>query len=209
MRPVYSSIFTLLGKRCFPINKKYKIPTVRSAIPIGVTENKPKEFKVSAPGGNERFEVSIKSFSKINGDEPTIVTVPPKIAQNPIGINKRLRGILVCPEIRLRTGKNNAVAPTFCINPEIVPTVPETTGITEFSDFPPIFIMKPATLFITPVRSNPAPRIITAIIDNTALEAKPSNKCVSGTNPVKPNITKIKIAATSIRMTSVTKRIIV
>ena len=60
-----------------------------------------------------------KSFSKISGLEPTIVTVPPRIAQKPIGINRRPAGIPVRREILLTTGKNNAAAPMFCIKLEI------------------------------------------------------------------------------------------
>ena len=32
---------------------------------------------------------TIRSFSRINGDEPTMVSVPPRMAQKPIGINNR------------------------------------------------------------------------------------------------------------------------
>ena len=118
----------------------------------------------------------IKSLCKIKGEEPTIVMVPPKIAQNPIGINNLDIGISVRAEIRLTTGKNNAAAPTFCKKLEMNPTVPDTTGIIRFSVDPPNFSMRAATVFIKPVLSNPAPIIITAIIEITALEAKPSNK---------------------------------
>ena len=48
-----------------------------------------------------------------------MVIVPPKIAQNPIGMSKRDRGMAVRRDIRLATGKNKAAAPMFCIKLEI------------------------------------------------------------------------------------------
>ena len=56
-----------------------------------------------------------RSFSRISGDEPTIVMVPPKIAQKPIGISSRLSGSSVRTDMRLTTGRNRAAAPTFCM----------------------------------------------------------------------------------------------
>ena len=57
-----------------------------------------------------------------------------------------------------------------------------------------------------PVRSSPAPMIITAMIDITALLAKPSNTCAAGTTPVTPSRSMMVIAATSTRTTSNTNR---
>ena len=75
------------------------------------------------------FELMMRSLSRIKGDDPTKVIVPPRIAQKPIGISKRLMGSSVRTEIRLTTGKNNAAAPTFCMKLEIKPTVPEMIGM--------------------------------------------------------------------------------
>ena len=55
--------------------------------------------------------------------------VPPRMAQNPIGINSREIGRPVRAAIRDTTGKNNAAAPTFCMNDEINPTVADTSGM--------------------------------------------------------------------------------
>ncbi len=104
------------------------------------------------------------------------MTVPPRIAQNPIGISSLEMGKFAALDILLMTGRNNAVAPTFCINPEMPPTVDETTGMTVFSVFPPTFKIPFATAVITPVRSKPAPNIMTAMMAMTALDANPSNK---------------------------------
>ena len=47
---------------------------------------------------------------------------------------------------------------------------------------PATLMMKLATLFIKPVLSNPAPTIITAMIDITALLENPPNRSRPGTN---------------------------
>ncbi len=104
-----------------------------------------------------------------------MVMVPPMMAQKPIGISRRDKGISVRTEMRETTGRNNAVAPTFCIRLEITPTVPEINGMMRLAVLPPIRNMKAATTVITPVRSSPAPNIITAMMEMTALEAKPLN----------------------------------
>ena len=154
-----------------------------------------------------------KSLSKISGDEPTIVIVPPRMAQNPIGIAKRLIGISVRAEIRLITGKNSAAAPTFCMKELITPTVPETIGMIRPSVVPPRFKMRAATLDMRPVLSKPAPIIMTAIIEMTAFDEKPENNSLRsarlpspGNVLSPPKITMTKIAARSIRMISETNR---
>ena len=158
----------------------------------------------------------IKSLSKISGEDPTMVMVPPKIAQNPIGISKRDIGRSVRTEIRLTTGKNSAAAPTFCMNEEMIPTDPEIIGMILASVAPPSLRIKPATLDIKPVLSSPAPIIMTAIMEMTALDAKPSNsRDVSakllkpGTWLSRPKATIVKIAVKSIRNNSVIKRVTV
>ena len=57
-----------------------------------------------------------------------------------------------------------------------------------------------------PVRSSPAPMIITAMMDITALLAKPSKTWEAGTMPVAPISTMMSSAATSTRTTSDTNR---
>ena len=152
------------------------------ATPIGVTE-KSDHVSICCSAGNAVFEVRIKSLSKINGLEPTIVMVPPKIAVKPIGINRRDIGKPERAEIRETTGRNSAAAPTFCMNDEIKPTVADIIGIIRPSVVPPTFKMNPATLVIKPVLSKPAPIIITATIDITALLAKPLNIFDVSTKP--------------------------
>jgi len=47
------------------------------------------------------------------------VTVPPRIAQKPMGMSKRDMGRPERAEMRATTGRKSAAAPTFCINEEI------------------------------------------------------------------------------------------
>ena len=143
--------------------------------PIGVTENK-ENVSIFKSAGSSSFELMIKSFRRMRGDDPTIVIVPPKMAQKPIGIRRRESGISVLTDILLTTGRNKAAAPTFCIKLEMKPTVLETMGTIRASLAPPCFNIVAATLLIRPVLSKPAPIIMTAIIDSTALEEKPANK---------------------------------
>ena len=159
----------------------------------------------------------MRSFSRIKGLEPTMVTVPPRIAQNPMGMSSRDMGRPVRAEIRLTTGRNRAAAPTFCMKLEMTPTVPEIMGMMRASVVPPTRMMKLATWDMIPVRSSPAPMIITAMIDITALLAKPSNRCSTGTSPslipiqgatrlVSPRSTITVMAATSTPTTSKANR---
>ena len=126
--------------------------------------------------GRSWLELIIKSLRRMRGDDPTMVIVPPKMAQNPIGIKRRESGISVLTEILLTTGRNKAAAPTFCIKLEITPTLLETIGTMRASLLPPCFNIVAATLLIKPVLSRPAPIIMTAIIESTALDEKPVNK---------------------------------
>ena len=86
-------------------------------------------------------------------------------------------------EIRDTTGRNSAAAPTFCMKEDITPTVPEMIGMMRPSVVPPTWRIPAATWLITPVLSRPAPMIMTAMMETTALLAKPSNSRVSGTRP--------------------------
>ena len=135
------------------------------------------------------------------------------MAQNPIGISKRERGISVLLEMRETTGRKRAAAPTFCMKDEITPTVEEMIGIMRFSLAPPTRNIHWATDVMAPVLSRPAPMIITAMIETTAFEEKPSNisrgslrPSRPGTYESRPRITRIRIAATSTRTISDTNK---
>ena len=156
---------------------------------------------------------SIRSFKRISGLDPTMVTVPPNMAQKPIGMSIRDIGILVRRLIRLTTGKNKAAAPTFCIKLEIIPTVPEISGVMRVSVLPPLASIQLATRLMMPVLSSPAPIIMTAIMDMTALLENPSNNSldeITGSRPGatvdNPSATIMDTAATSMRTTSLTNK---
>jgi hypothetical protein len=57
-----------------------------------------------------------------------MVSVPPRMALNPIGIISLDIGSPVRAAMRPTTGMNSAAAPTFCMKPEMIPTEPETAG---------------------------------------------------------------------------------
>ena len=113
------------------------MPVATSARPTGVTENRLKVC-ICRSVGSATLEVRIRSLSRISGDEPTMVTVPPRIAVKPIGISRRDIGRPERADMRLTTGRNSAAAPTFCMNDEMMPVVPETIGMMRFSELPPI-----------------------------------------------------------------------
>ena len=79
----------------------------------------------------------MRSFKRISGLDPISVNVPPRMAQNPMGMTSRDIGIPVLVDIRLTTGRNRAAAPMFCMKPEIAATTPDTMGMILFSVLPP------------------------------------------------------------------------
>ena len=145
-----------------------------------------------------------------------MVIVPPRIAVKPIGMSSCDSGMPVRAEIRLTTGRNSAAAPTFCMKEEMKPTVEEMIGMIRASLLPPIRRIQAATLFMIPVRSSPAPMIITAMIEITALELNPANRCSMSASPPSPGrvlnspISTITIsAARSTRTSSLTNNVTV
>ena len=158
------------------------MPAASSAAPTGVTENID-QVSICCSGSKVLLELISRSFSRISGLEPTMVSVPPRIAQKPIGISRRDIGNPVRAEMRPTTGRNSAAAPTFCMKPEITPTEPAMAGTMRRSECPARRRIAAATRLMRPVLSRPAPMIITAMIDTTALLAKPANSspsCTSG-----------------------------
>ena len=113
------------------------MPTASITIPMGVTENRWKVRIGVSPSGSAAFAFRIRSFRRMRGLDPTMVMVPPRIAQKPIGISRREREMPVRVEIRLTTGRKSAAAPMFCMKLEMTPTVPEMMGMMRFSVLPP------------------------------------------------------------------------
>ena len=152
------------------------------------------------------MELEIKSFNTMRGLEPIIVRVPPRIAQKPIGISSLDRGIPVRVEMRLTAGRNRAAVPMACMKLATSPATPEIIGMTRRSLLPATRRMYETRWVITPVRSSPAPMIMSAMIEMTALLAKPSNIRSAGTMPATPSTTSTVTAARSTRTTSNTNR---
>jgi len=168
---------------------------------MGVWVKSPKGSNFSPPS-------TIRSFNKMVGLAPTRVMVPPMMAQKPMGIKMRDIGTPILLAIRWAAGRNSAAAPMFCIILEMMPTVPDISVMTFFSLLPASLIMGPATLFITPVLSKPAPMIITAIMEHTALLLKPTKASVGDTRPISGSITIMIMPTTSTLTHSKINRII-
>ena len=195
------------------------MPVASRARPIGVTENSD-QVCIWCSAGSALLEVRIRSFSRINGLEPTMVMVPPRMAQKPIGMSRRDIGSPVRAEMRLTTGRKSAAAPTFCMKLEMKPTEPEMAGMMRASVRPATFRMVPASLPMRPVLSRPAPMIMTAMMEMTALLEKPRNSSEDGTSGfskparlpnwlIRPSSTMMLTAATSTPTTSKANRKIV
>ena len=75
------------------------------------------------------MDAAIRSFNRISGDDPTIVRVPPRIAQNPIGMSRRDMARPERDAMRLTTGSSRAAAPTFCMKDEITAAVLARIGM--------------------------------------------------------------------------------
>ena len=162
----------------------------RRHIPMGVWVKRPKGSSFFPPR-------TIKSFNRIVGLAPTSVMVPPMMAQNPMGIRSRDIGIPILLAIRWVAGRNRAAAPMFCIILDMIPTVPDTSVMTFFSLLPANLIIGPATLFITPVLSRPAPIMITAMMETTALLLKPTNASLGDIRPIRGRSAIMIIPTTS------------
>ena len=203
-----SRLQTSAGRSRLPKIAKYIIAEINKAIPIGVTLNSSKAINglPLTMSGLFNHHPSIRSLSMINGDEPTNVRQPPVIAQKPIGINILLAGILSCRPIRMVAGKNSAAAPIFCIKLDITATVDEIITMILASLCPASFIICEATTFMTPVLFSPAPRIITAMIETTALELSPAMASSGLITPDNGNNTIISRPTRSTRSKSKTNR---
>ncbi len=131
------------------------------------------------------------------GLAPTRVSVPPMMAQKPIGMRIRDGTTPTRLDTRSAAGRKRAAAPMFCIMLEITPTVPEMRIMMRFSLAPASLMMGPATWFITPVLSRPAPMMMTAMIEQTALLLSPTKACLGAMRPSIGSRTIIRTPTTS------------
>ena len=191
MGPLLSSP-SVLGKTNRPRKIKYTRAATVKAIPIGVTAKRPK-------GSTSGLVIFIMSFSRIKGLEPIRVIHPPIIAQYPMGIRIRETGIPVCLPIRRAAGMNKAAAPIFCIKLEIKATVDEISVTIRLSLFPANLRIMRASEFMAPVLSRPAPIMMTAIMETTALLDKPLMASLGVTRPSNGSPTIMIIPTTSTR----------
>ena len=145
----------------------------------------------------------------IRGPEPTMVRVPPRIPENPMGISSREAGIFAALEIRRTAGKKRATEPMFCMKAEIRPTTVQITPRSLLSLEPARERIFRLTRFMSPVLSMPLPRIITPIMDTTALLPKPEKASLGLTRPVQARVSMTRPAITSTLKNSPTKRTIV
>ena len=118
---------SFFGRRREPAQENRATPAMSRGMPMGVTEKRPKGF---SPACLRR------SFTTIKGPDAIMVTVPPRMAANPMGIIRRERGIAVCFPILLMAGRNRAAAPTFWITEDMRPTVRDTVAMILDSFFP-------------------------------------------------------------------------
>ncbi len=109
-------------------------------------------------------------------------------------------------EILTAAGRKRAAAPMFCMKLDMRATVPDIRVIILVLDLPASFIMWLASTFITPVLSRPAPMIMTAIIETTALLLRPLIAFSGSTRPRSGSRTIISIPTTSTLTSSDTKR---
>ncbi len=173
-------------------------------MPIGAIANSENGSIVCAPGGRLRLALLIRSLSRISGEFEIIVMLVPARMQNAIGNNRRLSGTPVRAETRLVTGTNSAASAWLWMIDDIAPAIALMKKLKR--DSTPLDKRKinDAALFNTPVRSSPAPMIITPSSEITALPANPSNNCSTGIRRVMPITTTISSATRSARIHSST-----
>ena len=123
----------------------------------------------------------------------------PARMQQAIGSSRRLRGMPVRELRRLTTGMNRVARAWLCMIADMLPTIALIRCETRVSTPPARRRMNEAALPSRPVRSRPAPMIMTAISDITALPAKPSNSCSTGIRRVTPMTTMTSRATRSPR----------
>ena len=128
-----------------------------------------------APGGRLRLALATRSLSRISGELEIMVMLVPARMQQAMGSSRRFSGIPVRELRRLTTGMNSAARAWLCMIADMLPTIALIRCETRVSTPPASLRMKFAALPSMPVRSRPAPMIITAINDITALPANPSN----------------------------------
>src|SRR5690606_7774537 len=154
---------------------------------------------VAAPEGRLALVATSRSLSRISGELPTMVRVPPSTIDTATGSSSRDRLTPVRDDRRETTGRYSAITDGFCITDELSPAMPETSSSRRSSAPRARRSSQAARRLRAPVRSRPMPRIIVAMTLITALEEKPLNRSSGCTRPVRPSITSTTSATRSAR----------
>ena len=123
---------------------------------------------------------------RIFGAVPTIVTIPPSIAENAIGISTAETGVLLRRHSCSATGMNTARAPTFLVTIDRPMQQADSTGtwIALVFNFEMIGRIANST---TPDRAMAELTTRAAPMMTTTSSEKPSNACLAGMMPtIKP-----------------------
>ena len=166
---------------------------------MGIGANMFSGSSVAAPEGRLALVATSRSLSRISGELPTMVRVPPITIATATGSSSLDRLMPVREDSRETTGRYSAITEGFCITDELSPAMPETSSSRRSSRPRARRSSQPARRLSAPVRSRPIPRIIVAITLITALEEKPLNRSSGCTRPVRPSITSTTSATRSAR----------
>ena len=156
----------------------------------------------AAPEGMLALAETNKSLSRISGELPTMVKLPPMMMAAETGISRRDRLMPVRAVNRETTGRYSAVAEVFCMMAEFRPATACASNSSRCSMPCARRSNQLAKRLSAPVRSRPAPRIMVAMTFITASEEKPPNRSSGATSPVSPSSTNTTSDTTSARMRS-------
>lgn len=157
---------------------------------------------VAMPEGRLLLAETSRSFSRISGELPTMVSAPPITMAAAIGSSRRCSDSEVREDSREATGMNSAITDGFCMNEELRPAMAVVISSNRCSTPWPRRSSQEASRFSAPVRSRPAPRIMVAMMLITALPEKPPKISSGAIRPVMPRITSTTSATRSARMRS-------
>ena len=157
---------------------------------------------VARPEGRLLLAEASRSFSRISGELPTMVSAPPITIAAEIGSSRRCIVSPVRAASREATGRYNAITDGFCMKEEFRPAMAVVIISSRCSTPWPRRSSQAASRFSAPVRSRPAPRMVVAMMLITALPEKPPKISSGAISPVTPSTTSTTSATTSARMRS-------
>jgi hypothetical protein len=173
------------------------VPTPSIASPIGVKSN-------SENGSSPRSPRSCAAT--MFGGVPTSVVVPPRIAPNASGMNRRDGSRPARPAIVATAGIITAVAAMLFMNADSPPATSIRTAIRRVSLFPTMRWTRPAIMSATPVSSRAAPTMNTESMVMTAGDENPVNASLGVRYPPKMRTSRPRNAVRSTGSFSVRNR---